>query len=265
MIRIRALHRPGSTLSEPEKIRLREEVLELNLRLSDSPAFVRNWRVRVGTFLEDMERLWLLRDESGALVGHGGYRLLEDNPDGVMVYWDNYTIAPELQGQGLAVRLSAYGVGRLFLQGRGRRVYLVSRTCNPLIVGITWKMMPVPHLYYPSMDPKRHNDPELRRIAACAAATLWPDKQFLPESGVLVGAYGGKFLPSVPSPHGPTHEHFARHVDEERGDAIVQVMSYRLSALPHLLRIFVKRARRTWASRTKRGASGAQGTQNSRG
>ncbi|MCB9760147.1 MAG: GNAT family N-acetyltransferase [Alphaproteobacteria bacterium] len=221
---IETIERPGVTLPPDLRDQLRAQILALNLRLSDQPAFVANWHARIGTFLETTDVLDLAW-RGDELVGHYGVRRVD--VDGVVVsYIDSFTVAPELQGGGLGNRLAMRSNLRAVLGSRGRDCYHVSRTSNPHVAAGVWQAVLSPEHFYPSFDPERPSSPALVHMATRLAETLWPDKVLVPETGVLIGAYGGDFIPVRMTRHAGVARHFEAHVDRARGDAIVQIVRF---------------------------------------
>ncbi len=236
MFRFQRLRNPCTALTLDEQRKLRQQILDLNLRLSDEESFIANWHARIDTFLETSELLDLAW-EGDELVGHFGERTLEVGGERA-VYVDNFTVAPRLQRSGLGRRLALRSILRCQLAARGGRFLHVSRTCNPHVAAGVWNALRHPDFYYPSYDPLRPSSPELCDVATKLAAKLWPDKPFDAETGVLVGAYGGDFIPVRPTSHADVARYFEKHVNPERGDAIIQIVRYSPATWGRMARYF---------------------------
>lgn len=248
MLRIETLHRPAETLEPVRAAALRSLILDLNLRLSDAPAFRANWQARIDGFFDELE--WVdLAWAGDRLVGHYGMRRLEMGRT-VGWYVDNFTVDPAHQGQGVGRALTGRANRRLALRALGRSVHVFSRTQNPVVAAECRAAFGAANSF-PAID-DRPAPPELRAMARSAAATLWPDLPFDEETGVLAGAYGGPFLNVAPTRHADVAAHFARHVDLERGDAVVQVLRLTPGSWAHMARYFVGHALRRTARRPRR-------------
>lgn len=232
---IETLHRPGAILDMTRVEELRAQILALNLRLSDAPAFRANWRARIGTFFDDLEWLDLAWD-GDRLIGHYGMRRLRIGRSEVL-HVDNFTVDPDVQGQGIGRALTGRSNLRLIMRSLGRPLYVVARTQNPVVGAETWAAFESPDHHYPCFD-GRPSSPELSALAAQVAAELWPDKVFDAESGVLEGAYGGRFLPTAPTRNLEVAAYFDRHIDLDRGDTFVQIMRLSPRAWLQMARYF---------------------------
>ena len=224
MLRFETLTRPGQTLSPKRAQRLRDEILALNLGLSDAPAFQANWRARIDNFLDTTDVLdcvW----QGERLVGHLGERHFELLGHEA-VYIDSLTVSPALQKGGVGRKLTGRSVLRTNLKWRGRAIFHVSRTSNPHVAAGTWAGIPIAKDYYPNFDPEQTSPDDLPEIAAQLCAKLWPEVAFQRETGVLEGAYGGHFIPVRPTKHRLVADFFEQHIDPERGDAIVNIIRY---------------------------------------
>lgn len=262
MFRITTLQRPAEQPDPAAAATLRGQILDLNLKLTDAPAFVANWRARIDGFLDDMEWLdlvWL----GERLVGHYGMRLRVI--DGRALYYvDNFTIDPEMQGRGLARKLTARSVVRLVSRSLGRDVYMVSRTQNPIIAAGIWGALNNPAHTFPVYD-GRPVRPQIRELAAAAAHAMWPDKPYDRDTGVLVGAYGGRFLPVGPTWDADVAAHFERHVDMDRGDAVVHICRLTFGAWAQMLRYFTTHRVRRLLGKPRGGAVKRQTRQHGMG
>lgn len=247
MLDIETLLRPAHTLSVTEQRALCEKILRLNLRLSTEPAFVANWNARIGGFLTNLDVLDLVWD-GDELVGHYGYRtLLVDGR--TVLYVDNFTVAPGLQASGIGKRVAMRFALRALVAARGGEVLVASRTSNPHIAAGLWRAFADPSLTYPCFDPARGSSARLSRVAKAVAAQLWPALSFDSSAGVLVGAYGGSFIPVAPTTCLEVARHFDAHVCASRGDAVLQIINFSPAAWWPLARYFAKGRVRTWWSR----------------
>ena len=77
-------------------------------------------------------RLWLLRDETGALVGSTGF---EASADGHDVIVRSVAVAAEARGTGLGTRLAEHALHRA-AAGGARRAWLFSRRSGPFWRGL---------------------------------------------------------------------------------------------------------------------------------
>ncbi|MCG8423166.1 MAG: hypothetical protein MJE77_35130 [Proteobacteria bacterium] len=251
---LQTLRRPAEVLSADEQRTLLVEVLRLNLSLSEEPAFVVNWQARIGSFLTDLAVLELAW-QGGQLVGHYGHRQVPI-AGGHITYVDNFTVAPGLQARGLGKRMTQRFVVRTVLAGWGGRTLVASRTSNPHVAAMMWQAFAHPAIMYPSLDPRHPSSRALAEVARKVAAALWPDKELIAETGVLVGAYGGSFIPCRPSRHPHIARFFDEHICAARGDAIVQIVELSLASAFPLARYFAtRRLRRWWHKRSGAEAS----------
>lgn len=234
MLRYETLHRPARTLDPARAEALRAQILSLNLGLSDAPAFRANWQARIGAFFDELEWLDLAWD-GDRLVGHYGMRRFAMGRAEAF-YIDNFTVDPACQGQGIGRALTGRSSRRLALRSLGRTVFVLARTQNP-VIGAETAAAVGPQHFYPAFDGAA--DAGLTRVAEHVADALWPDKDFDARTGVLRAAYGGRFLEVAPTRHAAAAAYFARHVDLERGDALVQVMRVCPGSWARMVRYFV--------------------------
>lgn len=241
MLRYETLVRPAERLDPDRAAALRSQILELNLGLSDAPAFRDNWRARIDRFFENMA--WIdLTWQGERLVGHCGTRWLPVER-GEGYYVDNFTVDPTCQGRGIGRRLTRRSTVRFVARSALRTVYVVSRTHNPVIGAETAAAVGGAAHCFPRFDGGPIT-PALAAVAARAAETLWPDIPYDPRTGVLAGAYGGQFLEQQPTRHPAVAGYFARHLDASRGDALVQVLRLCPRSWIHPLRYFARHGAR---------------------
>lgn len=239
-MRYEILHQPAHTLDPVRAATLRAQILALNLQLNDAPAFQANWRARIGAFFEGLE--WLdLAWKGDRLVGHYGMRRFVMGRAEAF-YVDNFTVDPTLQGSGVGRALTGRSNGRLVLRSLGRPVYLLARTQNPVVGAETAAAIGTAAHYYPNFAGP--SDPGLTEIAAHVAGELRPDKRFDPATGVLEAAYGGRFLDVAPTRRPDAAAYFERHIDLDRGDALVLVMRLCFASWGNVLRYFAGHALR---------------------
>lgn len=157
-----------------------------------------------------------------------------------------------MQGRGVGRMLTARFTARMILHTRGRAAYLLSRTQNPVIGAECAACIGGGRFYYPRMD-GQPAAPDLRHMAETVASVVWPDKRFDGDTGVLLAAYGGPFLPTAPTRREAVAEYYERHVDCDRGDAIVQVIRLSPGAWIHVTRYFAANALRKLRRRLRGG------------
>lgn len=245
MIRFETIRAPAQTLPLARQLALLDEIVALNLLLSHHDAFRRNWLERSQTFMADTDLLELAYD-GDELVGHCSGKQI-DAAGFDVTYIDTYTVHPRLHRSGLGSRLGVRMTWHCLRRARGEFI-IAGRTEVPYVAGMVWVGIGAEN-HYPAYGRGEHPPPQLARIAASVAAQLWPELPFDIETGVLEDAYGGRFLPVPATRYASVQARFDRHVDHERGDAIVQVIWYRSSAWLHLMRHFGARALHLLASR----------------
>jgi GNAT superfamily N-acetyltransferase len=222
-VRFETLTAPSRTLCARRQTELCDELFALNSALSPNPAFRANWGTRIRTMLQDTD-LIVLAYEDEELVGHFSCRRLRvGEHEGV--YIDTFSVHPRLHHTGVGTRMAIRLMAHVLRQLRGRSFMLGSRISSPSLATATRAAVGEPN-YYPSFAPQLP-DPRLTQVAVDFTHPLWPDKQFCAATGVLAGAYGGKFLPQKPTRDVAVQAHFERHLDAERGDALVQVCWFR--------------------------------------
>lgn len=239
-MRYETLRHPDRTLDPVRAEALRSQILELNLRLSDSAAFKGNWCARIGAFFTELEWLDLAWD-GDRLVGHYGIRRFALG-HARAYYVDNFTIDPLYQARGVGRTLVGRSKRRLALRSLGRSIYMLARTQSPIMGAETAAAVGTFDHFYPNFEGP--SDPELAGIASHVAGALWPDKSFDPATGVLEAAYGGRFLPVAPTRRPAAAAYFERHVDLDRGDALVVVVRLGPATWGNMLRYFVGHALR---------------------
>jgi GNAT superfamily N-acetyltransferase len=240
-ISIRTIREPGRALTSAAQVALLEEIVALNLRLSDHEAFVRNWQDRSGSLLASTDVL-VVAHERSELVGHCSVRFV-DVGGAELAYVDTFTVHPRRQRSGLGFRMGLRMIWNMVRRVRGLELTVGSRTESASLAAGVRRMFGADN-YYPSYDPDHRAPPELVGMAEAMASTLWPDLRFSAETGVLEGAYGGRFLPQATTRDVAVRDYFERHVDHDRGDAIVQVFWFRRSTWTAILRDALRRARR---------------------
>ncbi len=245
-LRYETLRHPARTLDPARAEALRAQILTLNLRLSDAPAFRANWQARIGGFFDGLE--WLELAWCGdRLVGHHGTRRFALGRAEAF-YVDNFTVDPAWQGRGIGRTLTGRWSQRLALRSLGRTVFLLARTQSPVIGAETAAAVGAKHAYPRFVGPA---DPALARVAERVVDALWPGKAFDPQTGVLQAAYGGRFLDVAPTRHAAVAAYFARHVDLDRGDALVQVVRACPGSWARMLRYFVGHSLRRLVARAR--------------
>lgn len=235
-IRFETLRTPASIPSR-KRDALRAKILELNLSLSQEPAFIHNWHARIDTFLETTDVLDLAW-QGESLVGHYGARHIQLD-DTTITYIDSFTVAPHLQRSGLGKRLALRSNLRAILSNPLGITYHASRTSNPHVAAGVWRGLLDPRHYYPSYNPDKPSTEELTALATQLWQALWADKHFDPTTGVLAAAYGGSFIETQPTRQDDVARHFDAHVDAERGDAIIQIVRFSPGTWFQLARYFL--------------------------
>lgn len=249
MLRYETLHRPAETLDADAAARLRAQILELNLRLSDAPAFAANWHARIDRFFEGMA--WIdLAWQGDRLVGHCGTRALPVRR-GEGIYVDNCTVDPDLQGRGIGRRLTGRTTARCAVRSALHPVYIALRTQNPVMGAESVAVAGGGRHCFPRYDGGPVT-PALAEVAAGAAATLWPELDYEQSTGVLRGAYGGRFLDAQRTRRADAAAYFERHVDRERGDALLVVVRMSPRSWIHAMRYFVGHALRRLSAPLRR-------------
>lgn len=225
-IRFETICDPATTLTPARQASLLDDIIALNLLLSENESFRRNWRERSASFIADTDSL-VLAYEGDELVGHCSRRVIEVEGT-ALTYIDTFTAHPRLHGSSLGYRIGLRMTWHILSRARGRSVMLGSRIEAPCLAARLRTMLGADN-YYPSCTPEHAPPPKLAAAAEALAEQLWPDRKFSVETGVLAHAYGGRFLPTMTTRDAVVQAHFDRHVCAEQGDALVQVFTFRWS------------------------------------
>jgi len=220
--RLRHIERPG-TLPRHVQDALLDMITRASEVMFDGADTARYWDERRDYFEQITD--WWVADRDGCLAGWCAFVRWE-TPAGPALYIDTLGIMPRDRRSGIGTVLVTEAWMRRCIERR-RAVVMTMRIQSPLILRMVLRCAAPWSYPRPGFARRRRTDRRAGAIAAHAAARTSPGFPFDAETFVIRGVFGRKLYGGpIPRTGVPAlDDWFDRHLDIERGDALIAVMA----------------------------------------